>query len=258
MLLNIPGKITYITNIISTYRYWWQILISRISKKPLTRVTLHNGLTIEGRSQSVITDLIYEIFIEETYNPALFKIKPGNTVMDIGANVGVYSMYAAHAGAGQIYAIEPSEINTHYITENFSHNRLSAPVILQEAVSDHEGTAKLYAGPLDSHNLLFNHNHVEKFEKYTQVKTTTLEKIFDQYQIERVDFLKLDCEGSEGAIFATTPPAVWEKVKKIALEYHNPMSILNDRQLLHILRSLGFKTKQVRSDNWYGYIYAWK
>lgn len=258
MILNIRGKLKYILNIIKFYPEWWIIFLNRLNKIPLRKVKLRNGLTVYGGNKSLVVDLIYEIFIEEVYNPSFLKIEPGNIIVDIGANIGIFSLYAAKHGAAKIYSIEPFSENTSFILRNFRSNGLNPPIITKKAISDIDGKANLYLGDLDSHGLLYGHNHQQKFETFIPVNSVKLSSFFKENIINKVDFLKMDCEGSEGAIIASTPVYMWKRIEKIAIEYHNNVSLLSDVEIVKRLKSLGYQTKKRPSDELFGYIYAWR
>ena len=176
---NLKGKINYILEIIRNYKDWYLIFFKRLFKIHTKKVYLRNGIVAIGGTKSLILDLIDEIFIKRIYNPDFMCINIGDTVMDIGANIGIFSLYAAKQGAKKIYAIEPLSQNIPFIKSNFKINKLKVPNIDNVAISDKIGIGKLYLGDLDSHGLLFDHNFKKKFSKYKEVKTLTLNKIFN-------------------------------------------------------------------------------
>ncbi len=258
MLFNLNGKFKYASKIISSYSEWWLVFLARFNNRPLRKIKLRNGLTMVGGSKSLIIDLVDEIFVNEIYNPQFFKIRQGDTVIDIGANIGAFSLYAAKHGAKKIYSVEPFSENINFIKKNFQFNKIETPTIIEKAVSSKNGTARLYLGDLDSHGLLFNHSHKQIFSTYRIVETTKLSKILDVNKIAKVNFLKIDCEGSEGQIILSTEKRYWENIERVAIEYHNNVSILNNKEISRRLEDFGYKTKTHESDNIFGYIYAWR
>lgn len=253
------GKIRYVAGLILDYNNWQSIVLARLRKKRVREVRLRNGLIIIGGKDSLIESLTNEIFIRNIYNPRFLPIHEGDTVIDIGANIGVFGVYAAYKGAKRIIEIEPLQRNIIRIKKNFSINRFAKPTILEAAVSDRNGFERLYLGDLDSHNLLFRDNP-KKFglDANIGVKTITLNEVIRKYFIQHVDFLKIDCEGGEGSIVSSTRYLVWKKIDKVAIEYHDNISSLSHRQIAKKLTHLGFQTKVVISDQFFGYIYAWK
>jgi FkbM family methyltransferase len=256
--LNLTGKLNYILYIIRNYPEWYLIFSNRLLKKPITKLKLKNGLIILGGKRSLILDIADEIFVQKVYNPKFMPIRLGSTVIDIGANVGIYSLYAAWKGAKKIYAFEPLSKNLVLINRNFKINRLPQPSLSNAAVTNKTGTAKLYLSDFDSHGLLFDHNYKDKFTKHVDAKTVTLSRIIQVNRIKKVDFLKIDCEGSEGEIIYSTPKSIWEKIDKIAIEYHNGVSSYSHTDILKKLKKVGYRTKVKVVDPFLGYIYAWK
>lgn len=252
------SKIKYLFKLLANYNNWLYIVICRFFDKPIERIILNNGTIIIGGNKSLTIDIVDEIFVRNVYNPIDFEIKPNDIVADIGANTGIFSLYAALKGAKKIIAIEPLSENLKYIRENFSLNNLRNPLVINKAISNKNGRSKLYLSDYDSHGLLFNQNNLQKFSKYIYVDTLKFSSLLKKYNLSKIDFLKIDCEGSEGYIFSETNNSHWKNIKKISIEYHNGVSILNNNQIIKRLHTFGYKTKKMESDNLFGYIYAWR
>lgn len=70
-----------------------------------------------------------------------------------------------------------------------------------------------------------------------KVKTTTLNKIFKEYDLPKIDYLKLDIEGAETAVVKTMSQETANKIFQISMEVHND----DGPQLKAILENLGFE-----------------
>lgn len=256
MNLNVSGKIAYIQKIIKYYPRWYRVFGSRLLNKPLKKARLSNGLTIIAGENSLILDLVDEIFIREVYNPRGMKIKKGDTVIDIGANIGLFSLYATQNGASKVYAIEPLEGNRKAIERNFESNSLKKPEIIKKAVTNKAGYAKLFIGNLDSHGSTTKRTDGKSLTKTMKVKTDTLENITKKYKIQKIDFLKIDCEGGEGTIMFSFSKRLAQITENIAIEYHNHLSTISHQEIAQKLRRLGFKVKISPSNSNLGYIYS--
>lgn len=91
------------------------------------------------------------------------------------------------------------------------------------------------------------------------VRSTTLESIIKSNHIQKVGFLKIDCEGAEGLIIKSIPLPLYKKIDKIAIEFHDKISLLNHEQIASILQKVGYLVKiKWRRGSPFGYIYAYK
>ena len=96
---------------------------------------------------------------------------------------------------------------------------------------------------------------------YEEVEGLGLQDVLDDAMFAHCDFLKLDCEGAEFEILHDTPPAVWQRVEKMVVEYHTFPGQDKHRQageLVMKMQELGFSIDHytdVAGTNW-GTIYA--
>lgn len=158
-----------------------------------------------------------------------------------------------------MYAFEPFPRNVEFLDRNIRTNGVHNVTTHCVAVSDKIGSAKLFLSRISGGHLLFDHNIKGKLEKYVKVPTITLQRMMDDNCLEQIDFLKLDCEGSEGSILMSTPRDYLQRVRKIAMEFHDNASQLKHDEIQKLLKEIGFVTKL----NWngkspFGYLYATK
>ncbi len=252
------NKFKYLLNIYSNYRNWLYIIVCRILKKNINKVVLRSGITIEGGVKSLVVDIVDEIFIREVYCPPFLKLNPNDIVVDIGANIGVFSLYSKLHGASRIVSVEPLDTNVKLIKNNFQINKLSLPDIANIALFKKESALKLYLYGHDSHSMLFKPEIESSNAIYKRVRGMRLSTLLKTYGLDKIDFMKIDCEGAEGYIIENSNKDNWKNIKKIAIEYHNNVSILDNISIVKKLVSYGYKTKTFSSDEVYGYIYAWR
>jgi FkbM family methyltransferase len=119
-------------------------------------------------------------------------IKPGDRVIDIGANIGVYTRRLAKlvGHAGEVYAFEPHPRNFAFLIK-FTQN-LPAVKAFHGAVSDREGTVDLYI----SDDLNVDHRTYQTSEKRTRQQVPCYSIDF-RLQEKSVDFIKMDIQGAE-------------------------------------------------------------
>jgi hypothetical protein len=127
------------------------------------------------------------------------------------------------------------------------------------SLTDRIGHARLFLSDISGGHRMFDHNIRGELKNSVEVPTTTLQQFMDEQQISRIDFLKLDCEGFEGRVLASTPGGYLEKIRKIAMEFHDDVSQPTHEGIVSLLAKAGFKTKTVWDERSpYGYIYARK
>lgn len=255
-------RIKFIKELLSlSYKYknWKDIGISLLKEQKPNMVILKNGIQIEAPRNNNLLGMVDHIHFRNIYNPASLPININDIVVDIGANIGIFILFAASKTRNTIYAFEASPRNFEFLSRNILSNDFRNIVIKNVAVSDKVGLAKLFLSDTGEGDLLFDHNIKGKLEKFIEVPTSTLQNIIENNNLSQIDFLKLDCEGSEGAIISSTPSSLLKKIRKIAMEFHDNVSQLKHNEIQKLLNDAGFVTKL----NWdgkspFGYLYGWR
>lgn len=185
---------------------------------------------------------IYEVWKMKEYETEHFTIQPGDVVIDIGAHIGTFSVWAAQkATSGHVFSFEPDLENYILLDENKNLNHLANLHIVNSAVSDMRGQVRLFTS--DFHNM--THSFFEEGTRANQlVNTISLEDILQEYGLERVHYLKIDAEGAEYQIILNTPARVLSRIDKIFIEYHDYLNHgRNFRDLTGYLGQNGFQTE---------------
>lgn len=171
------------------------------------------GVNIMTRNDSD-RGIVREVFSEKVYGT---DIRPGMTVIDIGANIGCFSLLAAKKGA-RVYAFEPDPWNFRMLKKNILLNDFSRSIsAFNDAVWSKKGAIHLFdscSDNLGGHSVIRQRNPEEK----TTVSCVTLDDIFRMNKIEECDFLKIDCEGAEYEILWAA--GCLDRVKEIRMEVH--------------------------------------
>jgi FkbM family methyltransferase len=136
------------------------------------------------------------------------SMKQGSVLWDIGANVGLYSIYAAKSRKCSVYAFEPSVFNLEILARNVNLNKLSASIcIVPIALSDSVGPSSLkmsstdWGGSLSVFDRSFGHDGVELSPIFDyQTIGLTIDRAVDALGITQPDYLKLDVDGMEHLI----------------------------------------------------------
>jgi FkbM family methyltransferase len=162
---------------------------------------------------------ILEIFLNEDYG----SLSDDAVVIDLGANIGVFTIYATSSARNvQIYAYEPFPGFFAVLEENVRLNRRDETVhCFNVAVASAAGTRDLY---LNGGEFLFPtlvRATNDDSQEHMAIRCTTLAEIMESNHLEHVDLLKLDCEGAEYEILYPTPLAYLKRIAEIRMEYHN-------------------------------------
>lgn len=138
----------------------------------------------------------------EFYSICLFSeaIQPGSTVLDVGANVGYYTLLASRlVGAqGHVYAIEPDPRNLQFLTKNLRANRCVNVDVLPFAISDRSGLMTLYLDidPTET-SLTYQQRRSKAIVGSLDVECVSIDELCEKENIQKVDVIKMDIEGGE-------------------------------------------------------------
>ncbi len=160
-------------------------------------------LVVEPNFRSIVTGVLvaqgdwFEREIEFWRN----GIQEGMTVIDVGANAGVYTFSAARrvSSTGLVLAVEPFSQCVAYLNETCRVNQLDWVKVCAGAASDRNGSAKLSLSSASELNELISEEEGQTREasSFEEVECFTLDSLIEQYGVSRVDFLKIDAEGHE-------------------------------------------------------------
>lgn len=172
---------------------------------PLTYLPYENDiiLAVEPSFRSIVTSVLlaegdwFEKEMEFWRN----SIKPGMTVIDVGANIGVYTFSAAQrvGSEGRVFAIEPFSGCVQCLQETCRINQLTSVKICAGAASDRNGTALLSLTPASELNEIVTPDNAAamQLDSIEEVTCFTLDSLIRRENLTRVDFLKIDAEGHE-------------------------------------------------------------
>ena len=145
--------------------------------------------------------MIFEIFENRCYEK-YFQVQENDIVVDIGASVGPFTFSILHKKPKHVFCLEPSEREIKPLVRN----TIGYPVtVINKGISDKNS--------LVDTDMMFGGE--------SQMESITFKKFITLYGLEKIDFLKTDCEGGEYEIFTEENlPYLKSKVKKISGEWH--------------------------------------
>jgi len=227
-------------------------------------------LTVKGRNVVLQADesldlliMVREVFVERHYCPPdlPFEIRPNDVVFDIGANVGAFALLAAVYTTNKVVALEPVPSNYELLRRNVSNNGMRNVHLMRVAVSDQPKTVEMLLFDGEMFGCRIPSPHVDRCGqdlKTIEVDCIPLAQAMEAQDVDRIDFLKLDCEGEEFAILRALEPAILDGIRVIALEYHDNLGRGLSGGLARQLAERGFTVRIRRQDTALGYLYAWR
>jgi FkbM family methyltransferase len=174
-------------------------------------------------------------------------VKPGMRVVDVGANIGYYTLLAAKlvGPEGKVWAFEPEDENFADLHGNVLLNGYQNVVLLRKAVSDRDGRANLYISKDSGGHSLVRHRYAVR-RKAARVRTVRLDSVIP----EGVDIIKSDTEGNDIAVLRGGRRLLESNNDiKLILEFH--ATLLGAQyadELVSLLSAYGFKYAYILDD----------
>ena len=248
-LSRIPARCRRDVWLFSKLDNWREALAAEWHHTPLHRVRLRSGVVLEGPDTIELAFLFQETWLRRIYSPPGYEIGPGETVVDIGANIGVFATYAAtRAPNVKVYAYEPFPGNVKWLRHNVEASGLANIEVRQQAVGAETGTRYLQVNADD----WIMHSFFGEQTKGSQglpVDCISFDDLMQTHRIERCDLLKLDCEGSEYEILQRCAPETLRRVRRIVGEYHEGLTIDGTgEELCRFLESRSFRIERFERD----------
>jgi FkbM family methyltransferase len=236
--------IPYVFLSILKIKNWPLFLLNYIGIKNCSATYhLRNGLKIHA-PEGVDASTVMVIFIKKDYG----KIPNNAVIIDVGANIGTFSLYAVQSAKNiSVYAYEPMPGTFKTLEENIKINKLQKTIKpFKLGTAAKKETRELYLSPGSPfHSMYIDHLTSEKIS----IKCIPLQEIFEKNKVKKCDLLKMDCEGAEFETLYNTPPKYLKKIKEIRLEYHNELGGNNVNDLIKFLEKNGFKLYKKKEDS---------
>lgn len=198
-----------------TCRNWRAMIQARRRNTPLNEFVLRSGERIHFSTPP--WQIFLEIWRDKQYTPPFFSKAAPRTVVDIGANIGIFALYARRLWRhARILAFEPGPENFQLLEQNIRASQAADVELHRVAVASAKGTMSFYLKQESGWHSIFG----ERGSTMISVETIGLQDIFQDYSVSTIDFLKLDCEGAEFSILNGKEDLVRERIHRVAMEYH--------------------------------------
>ena len=237
-------------------------LLSIFLRSPDTRSKVirlkRSGLIFQVRGPMDVWS-IKETFLDQFYKKFGTPIEDGWTIVDIGAGIGEFTLYAAQGHPNNvIYAFEPFDESFALLQTNLNLNHATGIQAFNEAIGSESGVFNLSTSVGEP--LQFSTVKPSSSNQAITVPGVSLKEAFNRLQLQHCNLLKLDCEGAEYEILFNAPDSVLNCIDQIVMEYHDDITGYNHLQLAEFLTTKGY---QVKIQNNYvhanlGYLHAYR
>ena len=247
------------------------------------RCILQNGTEI-AHLKIYETEYLYkEIFVEKTYAKHGISFKPGDVVIDIGGNIGMFSLFAiSQCNDLRIFSCEPSPVAYEVLKKNLA---LYAPTatVLPVGISNNDGEGNFVFYPnssvwsgfhtdikedgealkqsiqnevtkrfgnIDKEVMLEHVNTMlnDRLQKQTyRVQLRSLSSIMREHQIDKIDLLKVDAEKCEWDILNSISDKEWPKIHQVIVEVHDKAGSTASK-IANMLQDKGFELAVVEEE----------
>jgi len=208
-----------------------------------------------------------EIFMEDFYSidDLLKHIPEAPTIVDVGGNVGYFSfLIASKRKEAKVFAYEPMSDNIKIFQSNIHRNKnLEERIKLkQKAVTGTEQPSVSLFFDEKDHNTVIASVYPEfsnANKKEIRMEAVSLSKIIEENELNRIDLLKMDCEGSEYPILYESPAGIWPFIQCLAIEVHElDNGTRNFSYLSSFIKDKGFVIKSRLDPNSCHYLMAFR
>lgn len=186
-----------------------------------------------------IGHIVAEVFKDRVYAPYV-EGKKGKVCLDIGGNLGFTAYYFSRY-FDTVHVLEPAKEHYAVLTHQLEYNKLTNVIPHNIALANFDGEGQFYH--LENKTMWsLRPAGVDNTQQHETVKTIRLDTFLKENNIEHVDFMKLDCEGSEADIICSESfQNAADKIDMIFIEVHAWLG-RNLNQLKEGLKMAGFKT----------------
>jgi FkbM family methyltransferase len=180
------------------------------------------GFKVRVRRGTVDEVFVQRVITQLEYNSQGYEICPGETVVDVGANIGTFALLASRAVGvkGKVVAFEPDSENYALLRDNVARNGCLNVTAERVAVAGQSGRVTLHHAAEGGGFHTLHANRLPGSRSAEEVDALSLKDLFERHGITHCDLLKVDCEGAEYDILLGLPNDCWARISKVVMEYH--------------------------------------
>lgn len=205
-----------------TFRNGEELLRSFVTKTACDTAVCRDGIEIRhppGRTGLAL--MLIEVWFEHVYTGAFFTPRPGDTIIDAGANIGVFSLLLSRTEPScRVFAFEPFAENFQLLQSNLLAAKADNVLPFRIALAGETGNREMLDGGKRSQD----HRLAEADSSAagaSVIPTASFAEVLGQVGPGPIALFKCDIEGSEHDLFLKANDEELRRVQRYAIEYHD-------------------------------------
>lgn len=171
-----------------------------------------------------------------------YNLKKGDIILDCGAYVGCFSIIASKlvGEKGKVISFEPDATSYRKLLANIELNKIKNIVAINKGLMSKEGQEKFYARTSRGSSFVFEN----EFQKTKNIDVTTIDTIVKEFDLKKIDFIKMDVEGAELFVLEGAKKTLQNLKPNLAIgTYHILNEKTTDSDVEKFLQKLKYKTE---------------
>jgi FkbM family methyltransferase len=240
-----------------TFENGEELVRSYVADAACDQAICRDGLVIRHPPGRVaLARMILEVWFDEVYTRGFYSPQADDTVIDAGANIGLFSLWIARRSSQcRVMAFEPFDENFSYLQENIRAAGLKNVEAIRAGLSGESGLASMVDGGRRSQDHRLAPARGDAMQ-HAAVRTLSFADALAIAGSGRIALFKCDIEGSEGDLFERASADDLARVVSYAIEYHDNIRPGTLAQLQRRLRLTHDLTTIPQGNCGYGMLYA--
>ncbi|OQA00073.1 MAG: 2-O-methyltransferase NoeI [Bacteroidetes bacterium ADurb.Bin408] len=256
--------------LLNFFRWYFSEFPVRKGKIPVLNTISKLGLTKNVKKESLFdTDIKINLDLEDWIQKQIFffghyevekeetrfwksLVKENDIILDIGANIGYYSLMASkRIKGGKIYAFEPVNQTYAKLIKNIELNNFQNIVPVNKAVSNKEDTIEIYVANNKNTGTSSITNHIHFCGEKQKAVAITIDSFVNENKLPKIDLIKIDVEGAESLVIEGMQESLAKFNPYILIELIDERLKAAGSSLIQIydfLEKIGYKPFQINND----------
>ena len=246
---------------IANFKNWGAFLLFKSGTQSSFLFRMRNGFEIDVPRQMLppFKESFFDrVYLKEFPNASFLDGEP--TIIDIGGNVGYFSLFMiSQSSNARVISFEPMPFNFDQLRKYQGSYQGYNWEIVNKAVGGSNDPLILYTSTVDGFSTMAGVFGDENRSTKIEVESIVWSQVIEKFGLNKIDLVKLDCEGSEYAIIRSMSDDQLNDIQHFSIETHPGQSDSESHySLMSFMNEKGFKTKDQMNADGTGYIWAWQ